>query len=129
MKKEIIAAMGLIIGAVLGIAGSFAPSANLRGIAWGIDGTTIIVGCAIMTVRFLRSGDDMLAAGFIVYAIGEGLVQLVCAMAPDSSSPFFCRGYRPLGRWNGDGEFSTRIPRLCALDRHHCWNLVCSDST
>jgi hypothetical protein len=92
MKKEVIAAIGLIIGAVLGIAGSFAPTASLRGISWGIDGTTIIVGCAIMTVRFLRSGDDMLAAGFIVYAIGEGLVQLVCAMPPDSSSPFFAAG-------------------------------------
>ena len=92
MKKEIIAAMGLIVGAVLGIVGSFAPTASLRGIAWGIDGTTIIVGCAIMTIHFLRSGNDMLAAGFIVYAIGEGLVQLVCAMAPDSSSPFFAAG-------------------------------------
>jgi hypothetical protein len=92
MKKQNIAAIGLIIGAVLGIAGSFAPTANLRGIAWGIDGTTIIVGCAIMTVHFLRNGNDMLAAGFIVYAIGEGLVQLVCAMAPESSSPFFAAG-------------------------------------
>ena len=34
----------------------------------------------------------MLAAGFIVYAIGEGLVQLVCAMPPDSSSPYFAAG-------------------------------------
>lgn len=92
MKKEVIAAVGFTIGAVLGIAGSFVHSASLRGIFWGIDGTTIIVGCAIMTILFLRSGNDMLAAGFIVYAIGEGLVQLVCAMAPDASSPFFAAG-------------------------------------
>lgn len=32
------AAAGLVIGALLGMAGTFAPSAQVRGIASGIDG-------------------------------------------------------------------------------------------
>jgi hypothetical protein len=32
-----IAALGLVIGAVFGIAGTFAPSSSLRGLAWGVD--------------------------------------------------------------------------------------------
>ena len=33
-----IAAAGLVVGAILGMAGTFAPSASLRGLAWGVDG-------------------------------------------------------------------------------------------
>ena len=36
--RVVIGAAGLVIGGLLGMAGSFAPSAALRGIAWGIDG-------------------------------------------------------------------------------------------
>jgi hypothetical protein len=32
------------------MAGSFAPTPELRAIAWGIDGTSIIVGCALLAV-------------------------------------------------------------------------------
>jgi len=33
-----VAVAGLVIGALLGMAGSFAPTAELRGLAWGTDG-------------------------------------------------------------------------------------------
>src|SRR5262245_30489879 len=58
-----IAASGLVIGAVLGMAGTFAPSASLRGLAWGIDGTAIIVGAAILVIHHARKGNDLAAAG------------------------------------------------------------------
>jgi uncharacterized membrane protein YeaQ/YmgE (transglycosylase-associated protein family) len=38
-----IAPLGLLLGAILGMVGSFVPSASVRGLAWGIDGAGIIV--------------------------------------------------------------------------------------
>ena len=41
-RLRVVAATGLVIGAVLGVAGTFATSTGLRGLAWGIDGTAIV---------------------------------------------------------------------------------------
>src|SRR5215204_5444380 len=43
-RLRVVAAAGLVIGALLGMAGSFAPTADLRGLAWGVDGIAIVVG-------------------------------------------------------------------------------------
>ena len=69
-----IAAIGLVIGALLGMAGTFAPSASLRGLAWGVDGTALIVATALLTVHHLRRGNDLAAAGFLVFVVGETLI-------------------------------------------------------
>ena len=42
-RLHIVAAAGLVIGAILGVAGAFAPSPELRALAWGIDGSAIVV--------------------------------------------------------------------------------------
>ena len=49
LRLRVVASTGLVIGAVLGMAGTFAPSASLRGLAWGIDGTALIVSAALLT--------------------------------------------------------------------------------
>jgi hypothetical protein len=46
------------------MAGSFVPSADLRGIAWSTDGIAIIVGYALLAVHHLRQGNDQLAAWY-----------------------------------------------------------------
>jgi hypothetical protein len=38
-----VAPVCLVVGALLGLGGSFAPSATLRGLAWGIDGIALVV--------------------------------------------------------------------------------------
>ena len=58
----IVAAAALLVGALLGMAGSFAPSAELRGVFWGVDGTSLVIGTALLAVHHLRRGDDLLAA-------------------------------------------------------------------
>ena len=70
-----VAAIGLVIGAVLGMAGTFAGSASLRGLAWGLDGTALIVGAALLTVHHFRRGNEVAAAGFLVFVVGEGLIR------------------------------------------------------
>jgi hypothetical protein len=58
-RLRLIAACLLVIGAVLGMAGTFAPSTSLRGLAWGLDGTALIVATALLTVYHLRRGNDL----------------------------------------------------------------------
>ena len=90
-----IAAGGFVTGAVLGVAGTFAP-ASLRGIAWGLDGIALIVGCALCTIHYFRRGDDSAAAGFLVFALGEGLIVSGAAMQLADMIPSFAAG---VGLW------------------------------
>jgi hypothetical protein len=48
------------------MAGSFAPSVQLRGLAWGADGIAIVIASALLVVHHAREGNDQLAAGFLV---------------------------------------------------------------
>src|SRR6476659_2993260 len=91
-RLRLIAAIGLVTGAVLGIAGTFAPSASLRGLAWGIDGTALVTAGAILTMVIYRMGQDLVAAGFLVFAIGEGVILSSAAMDLGASVPSFGAG-------------------------------------
>src|SRR5690348_8052627 len=89
---RIVAAAGLVIGALLGMAGTFAPSAELRGLAWGVDGIAIIVGSALLVVHHLREGNAQLAAGFLVFLAGETLIVSGSAMELVASASLFAAG-------------------------------------
>ena len=69
-----IAAVGLFIGGIFGIIGSFVPSASFRGLAWGLDGVGLILATALLTAYYFRKGHDTLAAGFLIFAVGESLI-------------------------------------------------------
>ena len=71
---KITASIGLLIGGVFGMVGSFVPSASLRSLAWGIDGVGLILATAILTVYYFRRGLDITAVGFLIFAIGESLI-------------------------------------------------------
>ena len=90
-RLRLIAAGGLVIGAVLGMAGTFAP-ASLRGLAWGLDGTALILATALLTVHHLRRGNDVVAAGYLVFVVGEGLIVSGAAMDLAASAPSFAAG-------------------------------------
>ena len=87
-----IAASGLVIGAVLGMAGTFAPSASVRALAWGADGTALIVATALLTIYHVRHGNDLAAAGFLIFVVGEALILSGAAMALEASAPSFAAG-------------------------------------
>jgi len=84
--------MGLVIGALLGMAGAFARSASLRGLLWGVDGTALVVACALLTVHHLRRGNDLAAGGFLVFVAGEALILSGVAVSPDAAAPSFTAG-------------------------------------
>jgi hypothetical protein len=87
-----IAATGIAIGAILGMAGTFVSSAALRGLAWGMDGTVLTVSAAILAVHHVRRGNEIVAAGFLVFAVGEGLILAGAAMDLVASAPSFAAG-------------------------------------
>jgi hypothetical protein len=91
-KLKVLASVGLAVGGVLGMAGTFAPSASLRGLSWGIDGTALVMASAILTLVYYRMGQDLVAAGFLVLAIGEGIILSSAAMDLDASVPSFGAG-------------------------------------
>ena len=68
---KIIAVTGLLVGGIFGMAGSFVSSPALRCLAWGLDGIGLIVATALLAVYYFRRGWDMIAAGFIVFALQE----------------------------------------------------------
>jgi hypothetical protein len=87
-----VAAAALVIGALFGMAGTFAPSASLRGLAWGIDGTALVLATSLLTMHHFRIGNDTVAAGFLVFAVGEGLILSVAATSPVAGISTFGAG-------------------------------------
>jgi hypothetical protein len=95
LKLKLLASGCLVAGGALGMAGSFSPPA-MRGIAWGIDGTALVVGFALLAVHYIQLGNEQLAAGFLVFVAGQTLVVSGSAMELSQSSPLFAAG---VGLW------------------------------
>ena len=73
-KLNIVAAIGLAIGGAFGMAGTMVSQAHLRQLLWAIDGVALVVAAALLTVKFLKKGNEWVAAGFLVFGIGQGLI-------------------------------------------------------
>jgi hypothetical protein len=91
-RIRLTAPIALVTGAVLGMAGTFVPSASLRGLLWGLDGTALVVAGALLAVHQFRRGRDQVAAGFLVFVVGEALILSGAAMDPVASGPVFAAG-------------------------------------
>jgi hypothetical protein len=91
-----LAAVCLGVGGALGLAGTFAPTAALRGLAWGLDGVALVIASVLLGVMHMRASRDLVASGFLVFAIGQGLVLSTAAIDPVSAAPTFGAG---VGLW------------------------------
>lgn len=91
-QVNLLASAGLVLGAVFGVAGSMVESAAVRGVFWGIDGAGLVMAASLLSLKYFRRGDDLVAGGFLVFAIGEGIM-LSCAAADlNASVPSFAAG-------------------------------------
>lgn len=88
----ITASIGLFIGGILGMVGSFAPSASLRGLAWGLDGIGLILAGALLTFYYFRKSYDTVAAGFLIFTIGEAFILSCSAINLDDDLSSFGAG-------------------------------------
>lgn len=87
-----VAPAGLVIGALLGMAGTFVSSASTRGLLWGVDGTALVIATAILTIHHVRRGNDAVAAGFLVFVAAETLIVAGSAMDFETVRPLFAAG-------------------------------------
>ena len=53
-RLDIVAAVGLAIGAVFGLAGTFVGQAALRQACWAIDGVGLVLATALLTMKYFR---------------------------------------------------------------------------
>lgn len=89
---DAVAAVGLAIGGLFGMAGTFVGSDALRQELWLIDGVALVVATALLAVKFLREGKDLVAAGFLVFIAGESLLLAGNAAGLKESVPSYGGG-------------------------------------
>jgi hypothetical protein len=70
----ITSAAGLTAGSLLGMIGSIIPSDIFRNITWGLGSASLILAALLLTMFYFRKGWDLVAAGFLAYAIAESVV-------------------------------------------------------
>jgi hypothetical protein len=87
-----IAALGLVVGAVFGLAGTLAGSPHLQASLWAIDSVGLVIATALLALKYFRAGADVVAAGFLVFAIGEGVLLSGTGAGPSGSVPAFAAG-------------------------------------
>ena len=105
-RHDQVAAVGLALGAVCGMAGTMVAQAPLRQVLWAIDGVGIVVATALMALKYFRKGNDWLAAGFLVFTVGEALLLSGTAAGLAGSVPSFAGG---VALW-ATALFMTSIP-------------------
>ncbi len=87
-----VAALGLALGGVFGMVGTVVTEQHLRAASWGIDAVGLVVATSLLALRFFRKGNDCVAAGFLVFAIGEGVMLSGTAATLAESIPSFGAG-------------------------------------
>jgi hypothetical protein len=109
---NIIAIIGLTLGGVLGMAGAVVTKQNVQGILWAIDGAGLVMASAMLAIKYLRTGSDVVAGGFLVFAIGEGVLLLSAPAAGfEGNVSAFAAG---TALW-GTALLLVSIPRLFAM--------------
>lgn len=113
MRKpvKVLAVIGLALGAVLGMAGTMVAAQTLRSTLWAIDAVGLIVATSLLAVHYFRTQDDFVAAGFLVYAIGESVMLGGTAGTLAASIPSFAAGS---ALWSAS-LLLVSIPRTLAL--------------
>jgi hypothetical protein len=108
---NVVAATGLALGAILGMAGTIVTGQNLRAVLWAIDSVGLIVATVLLALMYFRKGNDCVAAGFLVYAIGEGVMFSGTAASLAESVPAFAAG---TALWSA-ALLLTSVPKEFAL--------------
>ena len=87
-----VACIGLALGGVFGMAGSMVTSAQLRAAFWALDAVGLVVAASVLALSYLRKDKQAVAAGFLVFAIGEGVMLSGTASSLDAGVPSFAAG-------------------------------------
>ena len=102
---------GLVLGGALGMAGTFVGNDHLRSLLWAIDGTGLVAATSLLAVYYIGAGEACVAAGFLVYALGEAVMLGGNAGSLEASVPSFAAG---IALWAA-GMLLTSIPKVFAM--------------
>ena len=91
-RLNLVAALGLALGAAFGLGGSLVHTASLRGLFWGIDGTGLVMAASLLTLKYFQKGCLFIAAGFLIFAVGQGAILSGAAASLTASVPSFAAG-------------------------------------
>ena len=72
--------------------GASSPPLIFGKVLWAIDGASLVAASALLTVKYLRKGNDCVAAGFLVFSIGQSLILAGAAADLAASVPSFAAG-------------------------------------
>lgn len=89
---NVVAVIGLALGAVFGMAGTFVHDPALRSLFWGIDGAGLVTAASLLTLKYFQKGCIFVAAGFMVFALGQALILSGAAESLSASVPSFGAG-------------------------------------
>jgi hypothetical protein len=89
---NLFAVIGLALGAVFGMAGTMTDQPNLQATLWAIDSAGLVMAAALLALKYFRQQRDIVAAGFLVFAIGEAVLLSGTAAGPAASVPSFGAG-------------------------------------
>jgi hypothetical protein len=109
--SRLVSTGGLVIGSALGMAGTFVPSPSVRGVLWGVDGVALIVATAVLAIHYVRQGSELVAAGFLVFVVGESLILSTAAMDFATSGSTFGAG---ASLWAAS-LYLLSVPRVAVL--------------
>ncbi len=108
---NVAAAIGLALGGVFGVLGTMIAERNLQAAFWAVDGVGLVVATALLALRFFRTGNDVVAAGFLVFTIGESVMLAGTAESLAGSVPSFAAG---TALWSA-ALLLTSVPREFAI--------------
>lgn len=87
-----LASIGLAVGAIFGVSGSIFTEPTLQIALYQISSVALTAACALLTVKFLRDGNDYVATGFLLLAIGEAVMSAGTALGQVGGQPAFAAG-------------------------------------
>ncbi len=91
-KLNLIASVGLAIGAFFGMAGSIFTSPVLQILLYEISSVGLTAGSILLAVKFLQQKNDFLSSGFLLLAIAEAVMSAGAAAGQVDSQPSFAAG-------------------------------------
>ena len=123
-----IAAAGLLVGAGFGLAGALVASAHVQASLWAIDSVALVIATSLLALKYFRAGADIVAAGFLVFAIGEGVAALGHCRGASGECARLRRGHGAVGRRAGPHQCAAPAEAMAAIPgrwhrlsvRRHC---------
>lgn len=91
-RVNLLASVGLAIGAVLGMTGSLTGDESLRIIFYEISSVGLTAACILLGVRYLREKNDLIASGFLLFGVAEAVMSSGTALGDMGGQASFGAG-------------------------------------